>query len=154
MESEARTGCREISWLTSPCAFALRINPYYRRIVRQLQEQRRKQGLPPLVCTLVYSVVNPFTSAPKGQLCRSYRTCIVRGTIFDVTWAGSRHLLQLIPHVRRHITYLGQDALQLSREPRSARAWTLAQSPTPSFTSAATNRSTETWSTSAISAAR
>ena len=30
-----------------------------------------------------------------------------------MTWAGSRHLLQLIPHVRRHITDLGQDALQL-----------------------------------------
>jgi len=39
----------------------------------------------------------------------AYRT----GNYFCVTWAGSRHLLQLIPYVRRHITYLGQDALQL-----------------------------------------
>jgi hypothetical protein len=39
----------------------------------------------------------------------AYRT----GNYSCVTWAGSRHLLQLIPHVRRHITYLGQDALQL-----------------------------------------
>jgi hypothetical protein len=43
------------------------------------------------------------------ELSYAYRT----GNYVCVTWEGSRHLLQLIPHVRRHITYLGQDALQL-----------------------------------------
>src|SRR3984885_8916642 len=51
---------------------------------------------------------------PKVQLCGSYRTPVsYEEHYFGVTWAGSRHLLQLIPHVRRHITDLGQDALQL-----------------------------------------
>ena len=43
----------------------------------------------------------------------------------------------------RVVGTLDRTRFSFSREPRSARAWTLAKSPTPSFTSAATNRSTE-----------
>ena len=58
------------------------------------------------VCTLVYSLVNPFTNAQSSalrELSYPYRT----GNYFSATWAASRHFLQLIPHVRRHITHLG-----------------------------------------------